>query len=120
MYKAQTAHYVTMHNHASMLLSCNNLTSKLISRYFSMACDRSVNRLVQVDCQNFLSTGLLQVVSACCNKKPFMKCNFMKLTSVGQVVDKLQQAGKNDIKLGQLATSLWHFGCVGQYIINWY
>lgn len=71
MYKAQTAHYVTMKNHASLLISCNKLTNKLILRYISMACDRSVNRLVQVDCQNFLSTGLLQelfqhVVTAFC------------------------------------------------------
>ena len=62
--------------------------------------------LAQVDCQNLLFTGLLQVVPTHCNKSANDKlqqawfyhtcCNLMKLTSLLKLVDKLQQAGKID------------------------
>ena len=60
--------------------------------------------LLQVDCQN-LFTGLRklfqQVVTSLqmtsCHKRDFnICCNFMKLTSLSQLVHKLQKAGKVD------------------------
>ena len=49
---------------------------------------------MQVDCQNLLSTGLLQVVLTKHNKST--NDNSTKLTRLLQLVDKLQQASKID------------------------
>ena len=59
--------------------------------------------LSQVGCQNLLSTGLLQVVSTGCNKYANDKLQqALKLKSILQLVDELQQAGKIDLQLATL------------------
>ena len=54
---------------------------------------------LQVDWQDLLSTGSLHVVSISCNNSANDNeagCNLMKLTSLLQLVNKLQQSGKID------------------------
>ena len=55
---------------SSVLRSCNRLViNKPISGYVRMAFDILLTTsLLQVDCQNLLFSGLLQIVSTSCNK----------------------------------------------------
>ena len=67
--------------------------------------------LLHVDCQNLLSTGLLQAVSTSCNKSANDKLQQLIATDMSQVdeidkllqlVDKLQQACKITDNLQQV------------------
>ena len=70
--------FVNTHAVTNLLTSCNRLViKKPIARCGHMACNNFLmtnllpvlsTDLLQVDFQNFLSTGLLQVASTSCNK----------------------------------------------------
>ena len=76
---------------------------RLDGNKFAASC-MSTAGLLQVDCQDFLSTNLMQVVSATCSKSANIKlqqvlfsqtfCNFMNSTDLLQLVDNFQQASK--------------------------
>ena len=76
-----------------MLTSCNNLLQKADIRMRSHGCENVgllTTSLLQVDCHKKACQG----VSTSCNKPDFN--NLMKLTSLLQLIDKLQKAGKTD------------------------
>ena len=51
----------------------------------SQVCSKFSTELLQVDCQNLLSTGLLQVVSTSCNKRDF-NTNLLQLDEIDKFV----------------------------------
>ena len=73
----------------------------LATGWWRQVCCKLSTGLLRVDCPNWLSTGLLQVVSTSCDKSSSDKlqqawlsqacCNLMKLTSLLQLADKSQQ-----------------------------
>ena len=66
----------TCYQQADIRMRSHGLRQLVDDRFVVASCQHSTD-LLQVDCQNLLSTGLLQVVSTSCNKS---------------VNDKLQQA----------------------------
>ena len=94
----------------SLLASCNNFLQQADIRMClyglqQLVDDKSVASCQQTCCKLVNLTGLLQIVSASCNKSAndiatslilTDFCNLTKLTSLLQLVDKLKQAGKID------------------------